>query len=55
MRDRALQRLGAPAGKVARKADARASLADPSDRMPEPGDAKVRAELLQKVRALGGR
>jgi len=28
------------------------SLADPPDRLPEPGDAKVRAELERKLKAL---
>jgi len=52
---RALARLGAPVGKSPRKAEPQASLADPPDRLPEPGDAKVRAELLKKWKELGGR
>ncbi|HEX9576235.1 MAG TPA: tetratricopeptide repeat protein, partial [Myxococcales bacterium] len=49
---RALARLAPPAHKIARRQHPQASVADPPDRLPEPGDAKVRAELLQKVRAL---
>ena len=42
----------AAASRRPRKPDARASAADPPDRLPEPGDAKVRAELLRKLKAL---
>ena len=47
----ALGRLAPPSAK-ARPPRASASLADPPDRLPEPGDAKVRDELLRKVKAL---
>jgi Flp pilus assembly protein TadD len=49
---RALARLAPPAHKTERRQHPQASVADPPDRLPEPGDAKVRAELLQKVRSL---
>jgi tetratricopeptide (TPR) repeat protein len=50
---RALARLAPPARRIEqRKRQPHASVADPPDRLPEPGDAKVRAELLRKVRAL---
>src|SRR5205823_5316615 len=49
---RALARLAPPVHQVQHRQYPQASVADPPDRLPEPGDAKVRAELLQKVRAL---
>jgi tetratricopeptide (TPR) repeat protein len=49
---RALSRLAPPAHRPERRQQPQASVADPPDRLPEPGDAKVRAELLEKVRAL---
>jgi Flp pilus assembly protein TadD len=49
---RALARLAPPAHRPERKPPQEISAADPPDRLPEPGDAKVRAELLEKVRAL---
>jgi tetratricopeptide (TPR) repeat protein len=54
---RALLRLG-PEGSKREKAltAAEAALpADPPDRVPEPGDEKVRKELAQKLRALSAR
>jgi tetratricopeptide (TPR) repeat protein len=57
---RALARL-LPPRRAGRKPDPQVGLAqkaepvDPPDRLPEPGDAKVRAELEQKLKALTGR
>ena len=48
---RALLRLKPAPQKAPRKPEAQAAL-DPPDRLPEPGDAKVRAELEQKLKAL---
>jgi tetratricopeptide (TPR) repeat protein len=49
---RALGRLVPSLRKPDRRQQPQAFAADPPDRLPEPGDAKVRAELLEKVRAL---
>lgn len=47
----ALARLQ-PAGGFSRRVARKATAYDPPDRLPEPGDAKVRAELLEKLRSL---
>jgi len=49
---RALGRLVPSLRKPDRRQQPQAFAADPPDRLPEPGDANVRAELLEKVRAL---
>jgi Flp pilus assembly protein TadD len=41
-----------PARDFSRRGSRKATAYDPPDRLPEPGDAKVRAELLQKLKAL---
>jgi tetratricopeptide (TPR) repeat protein len=51
---RALSRLSPAPHKARRKPEPRASI-DAPDRLPEPGDAKVRAELEGKLKALQGR
>ncbi len=49
---KALSRLSPAPRKAARKPEPQAALTDPPDRLPEPGDAKVKSELEQKLKAL---
>ena len=48
---RALARLAPAPHRARRRPESKASI-DPADRLPEPGDAKVKSELEQKLKAL---